>query len=149
MERIKKYLLIGLNVLFLAGIPVFAEQNTQNTGMNLSTLVTPQNVPFEHCTRVYPMNAEKLFYMTIASINANRFEPLEMQSKTGYILFNAVNKEFLASIVNVDNKNTMLKITPANNNYYFAPGIISNIYKYIDMYGATPLTEIKSVKPAL
>ena len=45
-----------------------------------------------------------------------------MQSKTGYILFNAVNKEFLASIVNVDNKNTMLKITPANNNYYFCTG---------------------------
>ncbi len=89
------------------------------------------------------MKPEKLFYMTIASINANRFEPLEMQSKTGYILFNAVNKEFLASIINVDNANSMLKITPTNNNYYFAPGIVSNIYKYIDMYGATPLTEVK------
>ena len=139
MERIRKYFLIILCSLFFAGAAVNAEE----TGLSLSTLVTPQNVPFEHCTRIYPMKPEKLFYMTIASINANRFEPLEMQSKTGYILFNAVNKEFLASIINVDNANSMLKITPTNNNYYFAPGIVSNIYKYIDMYGATPLTEVK------
>lgn len=139
MERIRKYFLIVLCLLFFAGAAVNAEE----TGLRLSTLVTPQNVPFEHCTRIYPMKPEKLFYMTIASINANRFEPLEMQSKTGYILFNAVNKEFLASIINVDNANSMLKITPTNNNYYFAPGIVSNIYKYIDMYGATPLTEVK------
>ncbi len=142
MERIKKYFLIVLCSLFFTGLNLKAEE----TSISLSTLITPQNVPFEHCTRTYPMSSEKLFYMTLASINANRFETLEMQTKTGYILFNAVNKEFLASIINVDDKNTMLKITPTNNNYFFAPGIVSNIYKYIDMYGATPLTE---VKPAL
>lgn len=142
MERIKKYLLMTIAIcsIFFAGtLAAFCEE----TGPSLSTLVTPQNVPFEHCTRIYPMASEKLFYMTIASINANRFETVEMQSKMGYILFNAVNKEFLASIVNVDNGKSMLKITPANNNYYFAPGIVSNIYKYIDMYGATPVTEVK------
>lgn len=141
MERIKKYFLITLafSTIFFIGTKAVCEE----TVTNLSTLVTPQNVPFEHCTRIYPMTSEKLFYMTIASINANRFETVEMQSKMGYILFNAVNKEFLASIVNVDNGKSMLKITPTNNNYYFAPGIVSNIYKYIDMYGATPVTEVK------
>lgn len=141
MERIRTYflLIIAFCAIFFAGSTAISEE----AGPSLSTLVTPQNVPFEHCTRIYPMQSEKLFYMTIASINANRFETVEMQSKMGYILFNAVNKEFLASIVNVDNGKSMLKITPTNNNYYFAPGIVSNIYKYIDMYGATPVTEVK------
>ena len=63
----------------------------------------------------------------------NKMEIKEIQSKTGYILFSAVGKEFLASVVEIDKYRSMLKITPANNNYFFAPGIVLNMYKYIDI----------------
>ena len=56
-----------------------------------------------------------------------------VQSKSGYILFTAVNKQFLANISNVNTNQGMLKITPADNNYYFQPGIVLNIYKYIEL----------------
>lgn len=102
-------------------------------GTSLSTLVTVQNVPFEQCTKNYDVSAENLFYLTLASINANRFRIDEIQSKTGYIMFNAVNKEFLASIVSYDGNNALLKITPVNNVYYFPPGIVLNLFKYIDV----------------
>lgn len=100
---------------------------------NISTLVTPQNVQFSTCTKEYSLSPEKLYFLTIASINANRFEILELQTKTGYILFKAVNKEFLAAIFKLSADKSLLKITPTNNNYYFAPGIVLNIFKYIDL----------------
>lgn len=101
--------------------------------VSLSTLVTPQNVSYEQCVKTYNIDLQNLFYLTIASINANRFQITEIQSKSGYILFNAVNKPFLAQVVKLDGKTSMLKITPANNSYYFQPGIVLNIFKYIDV----------------
>ncbi len=128
MERIKK-ILFSLAIILSIALPVYSEENA----VSLSTLVTPQNVSFETCTKTFPMNNERLFYLTIAAVNANRFEIKEIQSKTGYILFSAVGKEFLASIISIDKYRSMLKITPANNNYFFAPGIVLNIYKYIEL----------------
>ena len=116
----------------------------QTQSVSLSTLVTVQNVPFEDCTHVFNMSAENLFYLTIASINANRFQIDEIQSKTGYILLNAVNKEFLASVVKFDNKTSLLRITPTNNVYYFQPGIVLNIFRYIDLNIAERPVSIKT-----
>lgn len=101
--------------------------------MSLSTLITAQNVPYENCYKVYNTDNVSLFFLTLAAINANRFNVDEIQSKSGYILFTAVNKPFVATVVNVNTNQGMLRITPADNNYYFQPGIVLNIYKYIEM----------------
>ncbi len=128
--------------LFIAiSIPYAAADD----GISMSTLITPQNVSFNTCTRTYILPAEKLFYMAIASINANKFNIEEIQSKTGYILFTAVNKEYLASVVQVDSKHSMLKITPTNNNYFFPPGVVLNFFRYIDLNGATPMTDLPKI----
>ncbi len=143
----KNIILILVLTLIISVLPAAAEeataeaeQQTQQTQeipqfqpQNLSTLVTPQNVSFDMCTRTFAMNSDRLFYLTIAAVNANRFEIKEIQSKTGYILFGAVGKEFLASVISIDKYRSMLKITPANNNYFFAPGIVLNMYKYIEV----------------
>ncbi len=134
MARIIRVLLV------LAGF-IFTVCRVNCEPVNLSTLVTVQNVPFEQCTKIFNIDAENLFYLTIAGINANRFQIDEIQSKTGYILFNAVNKEFLASVVKLDSKNSLLRVTPANNVYYFQPGIVLNLFKYIELNG--------SVKPVV
>lgn len=137
MERIK-LLLISLYVAILFFVPVVGYCESEN----LSTLVTPQNVSFEDCTKTFNMNSERLFYLTIAAVNANRFEIKEVQAKTGYVLFTAVGKDFLASVISIDKYRSMLKITPANNNYFFAPGIVLNMYKYIEVNAAEHLQNI-------
>lgn len=134
MERTIKLFFITVLMLVMGSIAVFAED-----GMPLSNLVTPQSIDYNICTRNYILTPEKLFYMALASINANRFTIDEMQSKTGYILFTAVNKQYLASVVKVDANKSMLRITPTNNNYFFAPGIVLNVFRYIDLNGATPV----------
>ena len=130
-----------IRVLLVSACFIFTVCRVNCEPVNLSTLVTVQNVPFEQCTKIFNIDAENLFYLTIAGINANRFQIDEIQSKTGYILFNAVNKEFLASVVKLDSKNSLLRVTPANNVYYFQPGIVLNLFKYIGLNG--------SVKPVV
>jgi len=105
----------------------------QNQPDVIQELVTPRNVDFSACTKVYDFPVEKLFYMSILAVNANKFEIEELQSKMGYILFNGANKTFLMSVVKLENGHSMLKITPADNNYFFPYGVVYNIYKYIDM----------------
>ena len=95
--------------------------------------MTAQNISFENCTKVFNTDNVSLFYLTIAAINANRFAVDEIQSQSGYVLFTAVNKQFIASVSNVNTNQGMLRITPADGNYYFQPGIILNIYKYIEL----------------
>lgn len=129
MERIIRILVIFAMFVISTVVPVSAADEQ----LNLSTLITAQNVKFENCTKVFNTDNVSLFYLTIAAINANRFSIDEIQSKSGYVLFTAVNKQFLATVLNVNTNQAMLRITPADNNYFFQPGIILNIYKYIEL----------------
>lgn len=138
MERTIKIILSVIVCLFLGNI-VLSEE------MSPAALVTPQNVDYKLCTRTYTMPSEKLFYISIAAAKANRFEINEIQSKTGYILFTAVNKQYLASVMKINATHSQLKITPVNNNYFFAPGIVLNFFRYIDLNGATPLVTLQKV----
>jgi len=135
MARIIKFLLICLLV--------FSPLQAKADNSSLSTLVTVQNVPFEYCTKIFNTDAESLFYLTISGISANRFRIDEIQSKTGYVLFNAVNKDFLASVIKIDNKHSLLKVTPTNNVYYFQPGIVLNLFKYVELNAQEKPVNIK------
>ena len=111
---------------------------TVQTGQTVQTVqrnpeTTPQNINFENCTKIYSVNQEKLFYLTLASITANRFTIDEIQTTNGYIIFTANRYKYLATIGKVDNSNSILKITPCNNIYNFPIGIIHNTFKYIDL----------------
>ena len=105
-------------------------------------LITPQNVDFSKCCASFEMDCEKLFYLAISAVNASNFEIDEIQSKMGYILFRAVNKTFLISISKEDDTHSMIKITPADNIYFFPYGVVYNILHYIDINKAEQLEKI-------
>lgn len=93
----------------------------------------PQNVDFEHCTKMFSVNKEKLFYLTLGAITANRFSVEEIQTNNGYIIFTAANNKYLATIAGIDAQNSILKITPCNEIYFFPPGVVLGIFKYVGM----------------
>lgn len=131
---VRKVFLLSLLMLFslmFAGAEELSP-NAQEQPLALQ-LVTPQNVDFSKCVQTFNFPVEKLFYMSILSLNANRFEIEELQSKMGYILFKAAGKPFLMSVSKIDAEHSMLKITPADNVYYFPYGVVYNIYKYIEL----------------
>ena len=96
-------------------------------------ITQPQNVAFENCTKMFGVHKEKLFYLTLGAITANRFDVDEVQTSNGYIIFTAVKNKYLATISGIDATNSILKITPCNNIYFFQPGILLGMYKYIDL----------------
>lgn len=138
MERIIKIFITSLLCLSSFGITAFTEEMTPQQ------LTTPTNVAFTDCTRTYNVSSEKLYFLALNSISANRFETRELQSKMGYILFKAAGREFLVTVAYYSPTKSILKITPANNNYYFAPGIVYNIFKYIDLYLDEPLNHVRA-----
>ena len=132
-----KKLFITLGLIFIANITYANEgqviQAVHQPQPTANPLTVAQNIMFENCTKIFNVNQEKLFYLTLASISANRFNIDEIQSANGYIIFSANRNKYLASIAKVDKTNAILKITPCNNVYNFPPGIITNTFKYIDL----------------
>lgn len=137
--------LLGFFILIVLLGNCFNLSNAE--GSSLSNFVTPQTVSSDICSKLYSTSTEKLFYLTISAINANNFRVDEIQSKTGYILFTAVNRQFLATIVKFNSSKAMIKITPVNNIYYFQPGIVLNMFKYIDLnVQNTPIVNVNVIR---
>lgn len=122
--------LVAIFLLFLVQ-PVYSEEAVQQPVQKPVSVI--QNINFANCTKIFEVNQEKLFYLTLASLSANKFNIDEMQTAGGYIIFSANRNKYLATIAKVDNANSILKITPCNNIYNFHPGIVTNTFKYIDL----------------
>ncbi len=99
-------------------------------------------VEFSQCNKNFKIDGEKLFYLSLSAINANRFSVTEIQSQSGYILFTAGQKQFLASVMKISNNESLLKITPCDNIYNFQIGIVQNIFKYIELNLNTPIEKL-------
>lgn len=89
-------------------------------------------VNVEDCTKIYPVNTEKLFFLTLSALSASRFNILEIQTRSGYILFRSYNKDFLAVISPKDYKNSQIRITPADNSYAFDRNILIKLFQHLD-----------------
>ena len=113
--------------------PVFANVVQTEVQQEQLPITVPQNIAFENCTKMVGVNKEKLFYLTLGAVSANRFDVNEIQSANGYVIFTAAKNKYLATVSGIDSANSILKITPCNNIYFFQPGILLNMYKYIDL----------------
>ena len=129
MERIILVFLIVC--LTFGGLKSYAE--TVQPPVQVPSPTVPQIVSFNQCSKIYPVNSEKLFFETLSAIRANKFTIKEIQSRSGYIMFSCGNKLFITTIATVDDSHSIVKISPCDNNYFFAPGIVSNIYIYLDL----------------
>ena len=110
------------------------EQLVEET-QNESELLTTQKyyTNYRDCIKNFDITPEKLYYLTLSSISANKYYPIEAQTRAGYILFSTGKKEFLASITKGRGETAVLKISPSDNSYYFKPIIVENLFNYIDL----------------
>lgn len=141
MKRISKLLLIFAVFCYIF-TPAYGNSAPIQPLPVQPSALTPQPVDFSVCNKFFKIDSQKLFYLTLASVNANRFKIDEIQSKCGYVLFTVSQKQFLATVITVDSKNSMLKITPCNNVYYFPVGIVQNMFKYIELNINTPVAQL-------
>ena len=134
-----------VRVLILALIMSFLPSFADTTQLSYPTVQTiapqkpqipitqPQNIAFEDCTKMFAVNKEKLFYLTLGAVTANRFAIEEIQTSNGYIIFTAANNKYLATIAGIDGINSILIISPCNDIYFFPPGVILGLFKYVGM----------------
>ena len=98
-----KRLFLTLGLIFIINTAHADEgqfvQAVQQPQPATNPLTVAQNIMFENCTKIFNVNQEKLFYLTLASISANRFNIDEIQSANGYIIFSANRNKYLASIL--------------------------------------------------
>lgn len=102
---------------------------TQVSAQTKTSSIAPT---FENCQKIYNKNSEPVFYIILSSISKNNYKIEEIQSRNGLVIFKAYNKEFLANITKIDYKTTLLKITPADNNYNFPYMLLENLFSTIE-----------------
>ena len=124
---LKKVLMIIVCLLFIPMCFAEGEQPPAEASANAY-----QNIPFENCTKIYNINKNKLFYLAIGAVNSNKYKLEEIQTNNGYIIFSKGKNKYLLTVAGIDSENSILKITPCNNLYYFPPVILTSILEYID-----------------
>ena len=129
-------IVILLSAIILLSNYVFAEEFQPVANPSQAAY---QNVPYSECTKIFNLDKEKLFYLTLGAINANKYTTDEIQTANGYIMFTVARNKYLATVAEIDNANSILKIAPCNNLYYFPTGILNNIYKFIESNNETEL----------
>lgn len=147
VERLKNILLLFVFLFLMWRSCAFGATAPQPLAIKPEAVspTQPQPVTFDSCFKFFKFNSQKLFYLTLASINANHFKIEEIQSKSGYVIFSVSQKKFLASVINVDGKNSGLKVTPCNNLYVFPVGIVQNMFKYIELNSNSPIESLKTL----
>ena len=129
----KKAILFLLLLCFINTTALADTAISQGPVVSHPPITQAQNIAFENCTKMFAVNKEKLFYLTLGAISANRFNVDEIQSESGYVIFSVAKNKYLVTIAGIDASNSILKITPCNDVYIFPPGILINMYKYIEL----------------
>lgn len=110
----KKLLLILLS--FIAFTPAFAQESLLSS-----------------CNKNYPLSADNLYMLTLSTLNgAGQFEVIEMQTKSGYILFRAASKDYLVTISKNGPNSSGIKILPANSNFSNGTMVQKAIFDLLD-----------------
>lgn len=102
----------------------------------LSLPALGNDAPLNSCFKGYNKGQDDIYLLSIAAINKNRFEILEMQSKSGYILFRAYAKDYLLT-VSPQGMGSNVKILPVNSNFSGGVNVQTTIFAALDTLNAS------------
>ncbi len=103
--------------------------------MFLASNASAQESMLSNCNKNYQINADNLYMLTLSALNSQgQFEVVEMQSKSGYIMFEATNKkQYIATISKEGTTSSSIKILPANSDFSQGTGVQKTIFDIIDL----------------
>lgn len=85
------------------------------------------------CHKNYPLRADDLYILTLSALNGTgQFDVIEMQSKSGYIVFMAASKEYVATVSKIGPAASNIKILPSNSNFSNGSAIQKAIFDTLD-----------------
>lgn len=117
-----------LNQNYVAN-PITPTASVKTTVQN--SVSSSQKTSINQCTETVSVNSEQLFYLTLTALNKMNYKIKEVQSKTGTVLFQAAQKEFMVTIADIDKNKTFIKILPTDSDYGFSPALIQNVFYFV------------------
>lgn len=119
-----------------------AQKTTSTSGSAISSQVAStvnkniaqssvQKTSISQCSETVSVNSEQLFYLTLTALNKMNYKIKEVQSKTGTVLFEVAQREFMVTIADLDSNKTFIKILPTNSDYGFSPALIQNVFYFV------------------
>ena len=99
----------------------------------------------EESYKIYPLNAENLFFNTISAINSSsKLEIVEIQSANGYILFLFGSKYYLLTLTKRYQNQTEIKVLPQNSDFSQGSEVAQAVFALIDnQIKNQPMEQIK------
>ena len=96
-----KKILLTLGIIFLSSSAIANESMLTN------------------CNKNYPISADNLYMLTLSALNSQgQYEVVEMQSKSGYIMFQTSNKnQYIVTISKEGSASSNIKTLPANSDF--------------------------------
>ena len=85
-----------------------------------------------NCIKEYPLNHKELYLNALSAINAHKFEVIEMQSKSGLILFQTGKGEYVATVYFTKSGSSEIKVLPANSNFSAGIEVQRTIFATLD-----------------
>ncbi len=85
-----------------------------------------------NCVKEYPINNKELYLNALNAISNNKFELLEIQSKSGLILFQTRRTEYIATVYVTKSGSSEIKILPANSNFSSGVEVQRAIFATLD-----------------
>lgn len=99
-----------------------------------NTSVSANESLLASCNKNYPISADNLYLLTLSAINSTgQYEVIELQSKSGYIMFKILNKNYIATISKEGANTSSIKILPANSDFSSDTSIQKAIFDTIDL----------------
>lgn len=86
------------------------------------------------CNKNYSVSADNLYLLTLSALNSTgQYDIIEMQSKSGYIMFKTLNKNYIVTVSKEGTNSSSIKILPANSDFTSGTGIQKAIFDTIDL----------------
>ena len=137
----KRRVLTSFILMLLLFVPSFSTAKDAVDAAYAQTTANYTN--HKDCIRQYKLSVQKLYFLALSAVTSNKYEIKEMQSRNGYVIFEADGREFLLTAMKKDKSYSYLRLTPCDNNYYFSPSIPQKIFRYVDVNFNEEVKELK------
>ncbi len=110
--------ILNIFILFFAFIFI-------NTGANAATYL-------DDSTKDFGVSADNMYLTSLSVLNDLNYEIIEMQSKSGYILFRTGAKDYIITVTALTPVTSNIKILPANSVYSTGTTVQKTIFEKLE-----------------
>lgn len=100
--------------------------NMINTEVNAATYL-------DDSSKNFGVSADNMYLTSLSVLNSLNYEIIEIQSKSGYILFRTGAKDYIMTVTALSPVTSNIKILPANSVYSTGTAVQKTIFEQLEL----------------